>query len=306
MKRGLLKKQEVEWNRSRFMNKVIPFILLAPVVIYMMVMLFIPFVYGVGISFTNKIIGGKAGYIALNNYARLFQNREYIQSIRNTFVYTIVCVIIKVVFGMVIALLLNTKIKFRNLSRGLILIPWAVPNIVSIITWRWMYSDVGGVLNTIFRNAGLVEKNILWLSTPLMAMFSLVIINVWRGSPFVGTSVLAGLQTIPEEMYEAATVDGANRWQQFQHITLPSVWDLILVTTLITTIWTFNDFETIWLLTKGGPVNSTQVISTFSYTAAIQRMRLGYAQAAAILFMPLMILLVNRVATKTLGLKGEP
>jgi multiple sugar transport system permease protein len=123
---------------------------------------------------------------------------------------------------------------------------------------------------------------------------------VWRGTPFVGTSILAGLQTVPDEMYEAATVDGANWFQRFIHITIPSILDVLLVTTLITTIWTFNDFETIWLLTKGGPINSTQVISTFSYTAAIQRMRLGYAQAASVLFMPLLILLVNNIANRTL------
>lgn len=288
-----------------FEKKVFPYLLIAPVVIYLLVILVAPLLYGVYMSFTNKILGSESHFIGLGNYIDLLRDKEFVQCIGNTFKYTIVTVVLKVIIGVGIALLLNSKIKFVNIARGLILIPWAVPNVVSVITWKWMYSDVGGVLNAIFRFLGLTRRGVGWLATPFMAFLSIVIVNVWRGAPFIGLSVLTGLQAVPSDIYESAKIDGANAWDRFIYITIPSISDVLMLSTLVTTIWTFNDFELIWLLTKGGPINSTQVMATYSYTTAIQKMGTGKAMAAALIFMPLMILLVNLVTSKTLGKDEE-
>ena len=163
-----------------------------------------------------------------------------------------------------------------------------------------MFSDTGGVLNAMLSGSELIDHKIAWLSTPLMAMVSIVIVNVWRGAPFIGISVLSGLQTISLDLYESATVDGAGAVAKFIYITLPSIKNVLMLATLVTTIWTFNDFEIIWLLTKGGPLNSTQVISTFSYQMGILQMNFGKAVASSIMFLPLIILLVNMVTGYTL------
>lgn len=284
-----------------FLSRMFPYLLIAPVTIYILAVLVGPLLYGVYMSFTDKVIGRDAEFIGLGNYIDLLRDTEFVQSIGNTFKYTFVTVVLKVVIGVGIALLLNSKIRFVNLARGLILIPWAVPTVVSVITWKWMYSDVGGVLNAIFRFLGVARRGIAWLSTPFMAFLSIVIVNVWRGAPFIGISVLTGLQAVPSDIYESAKIDGANAWDSFIHITIPSIADVLMLSTLVTTIWTFNDFELIWLLTKGGPINSTQVMATYSYTTAIQKMSTGKAMAAAIIFTPLLILLINAVTSKTLG-----
>lgn len=285
---------------GRMWNRAIPYLLMAPVVIYMLAVLVVPIVYGIGLSFTNKMIGRDAQFVGLKNYISLFGEREYRKSVVNTLKYTGVTVVLKVVLGVGIALLMNSKIKFRNISRGLILIPWAVPTVVSVTIWKWMYSDTGGVLNHLLMSAGLTDQKIAWLSTPLLAFISIVIINVWRGAPFIGMSTLSGLQAVPSDVYESAQIDGANIFQRFFYITLPSIKDVVMLATLVTTIWTFNDFELIWLVTKGGPISATQTISIYTYKTGIQSMYTGKAMAASILFMPVLILLINMTTSKTL------
>jgi multiple sugar transport system permease protein len=291
---GLSESVNKKWNTF------FPYLLLIPAFLYLIIILLAPFLWGLGLSFTNKQIGKDFDFTGLSNYISLLQDKIFLLSIKNTFVYTIISVALKVLFGIFMALVLNTGIRFRNVSRGLLLIPWAVPTVVSIFTWKWMFSDVGGVLNTVLLTTGLASNKIAWLSTPLMAMFSVILVNVWRGMPFIGISVLAGLQTIPKDLYEASTVDGANSIQKLFYITLPSIRYVILLSTLVTTIWTFNDFEIIWLLTKGGPINTTQLISTYSYMTGILNMNLGKAIAASALFMPLMLILINFVTSATL------
>lgn len=291
-------------NKKQFLKRIFPYLLIAPVAIYLLVVLLGPLLYGVGLSFTNKTIGMPAKFIGLENYIDLWNNGEFLIAAKNTFLYTFLTVFFKVLLGMIMALLLNSKIRFRNTFRGLMLIPWAVPTVVTVIVWRWMFSDVGGVLNAILKGIGIIDSNIAWLSTPVMAFFSVVLVNVWGGTPFIGMSVLSGLQSISTDMYEAARIDGANSWQEFWRITLPSIKDVLMLSTLVTTIWTFSDFEIIWLLTKGGPVNATQVISTLSYTIGIQQMNTGEAMAASVMFMPILIIMINVWTKKTLGKEG--
>jgi len=175
-------------------------------------------------------------------------------------------------------------------------LPWALPTLVSVYTWKWIFSDIGGALNYILQALHIIKAPVGWFATPGHAMFSVIMINVWRGIPFIGISVLAGLQTIDKNLYEAAEIDGANKLQQFCYITLYCVKDIVLLGTVMTTIWTLNDFEIIWLLTRGGPDNGTQVFSTLAYTYGFLNRDLGLSVAISVVSLPLSIFLVGIAA----------
>ena len=285
---------------SKIAKEWFAWLLVAPVLIYILLVMVYPFLYGVAMSFSNKKIGQDANFNGLTNYIKLLSDATFRKSIGNTLTYTFLAVAFKTIIGIGMALMLHSKIKMKNLSRGLLLIPWAVPTVMSVLTWKWMMADVGGVLTPMLRSIGLVSGRINWLASPSMAMFSVIMVNVWKGSAFIGISVLAGLQTVSHDMYEAATIDGAGPISKFFHITIPSVRKVIMLAVLVSTIWTFNDFEAIWLMTRGGPVNSTMLISVYSYVTGIRQQDLGTALAASVLFLPLMILLVNLVTGKAM------
>jgi multiple sugar transport system permease protein len=277
--------------------------LVAPVAVYLLAVMAIPFGWAVYMSFTNKLVGTAGTFVGLKNYMDLLKDPVFWKAITNTLIFTGVCVCAKVVFGMIMALVLNEKIIFRNVFRVLLFLPWTIPTIVSIFTWQWIFSDVGGVLNYLLTHLGLLGAPVGWLADGNTAMFAVILVNVWRGIPFVGIGILAGLQTISSEMYEAAMLDGANAVKRFFYITLPSVKEVALLAAVITMIWTLNDFEIIWLMTRGGPANATQVLSTFSYTTGFLNQQLGKALAVSIFSLPLMIILINFVTKRTLSSK---
>ncbi|MEK3912954.1 carbohydrate ABC transporter permease [Paenibacillus sp. FSL H7-0331] len=277
------------------------YVLLSPVLLYLLAVMVLPFGWAVYLSFTNKAVGTPATFIGLKNYIDLMKDSLFWKVAWNTVLFTIVAVIGKTVFGMVMALVLNEKIVCRNLFRVLLFLPWTIPTIVSVFTWQWIYSDVGGVLNYILMNTGILDHQVGWLATPNLAMFSVILVNVWRGIPFMGIAILAGLQTISKEMYEAAMLDGAGAIKRFVYMTLPSVKEVTILAAVMTTIWTLNDFEIIWLLTRGGPSNGTQVLSTLSYTTGFLNLSLGKAIAIAIITMPPLILLINYVTKRSLS-----
>jgi multiple sugar transport system permease protein len=277
------------------------YVLLSPVLLYLLAVMVLPFGWAVYLSFTNKAVGTPATFIGLKNYIDLMKDSLFWKVAWNTLLFTIVAVIGKTVFGMIMALVLNEKIVCRNLFRVLLFLPWTIPTIVSVFTWQWIYSDVGGVLNYILTKTGILDHQVGWLATPSLAMFSVILVNVWRGIPFMGIAILAGLQTISREMYEAAMLDGAGAIKRFIYMTLPSVKEVTILAAVMTTIWTLNDFEIIWLLTRGGPSNGTQVLSTLSYTTGFLNLSLGKAIAIAIITMPPLILLINYVTKRSLS-----
>jgi multiple sugar transport system permease protein len=277
------------------------YVLLSPVLLFLLAVMVLPFGWAVYLSFTNKAVGTPATFIGLKNYIDLMKDSLFWKVAWNTVLFTIVAVIGKTVFGMIMALVLNEKIVCRNLFRVLLFLPWTIPTIVSVFTWQWIYSDVGGVLNYILTKTGILDHQVGWLATPSLAMFSVILVNVWRGIPFMGIAILAGLQTISREMYEAAMLDGAGAIKRFVYMTLPSVKEVTILAAVMTTIWTLNDFEIIWLLTRGGPSNGTQVLSTLSYTTGFLNLSLGKAIAIAIITMPPLILLINYVTKRSLS-----
>ena len=268
--------------------------------LYLLLIMALPLLWALWISFTNKRVGTAGTFIGLGNYADVLTDPLFWRTTWNTLVFTLGAVLLKLVFGLAMALVLNEQFRGRSLFRVLLFLPWTVPTIVSVFAWQWMFSDVGGALNAILRGIGVVQGPVPWLTDPTLAMVSVILVNAWRGTPFIGIAILAGLSAVPQEQYEAARVDGAGILQRFAYITLPSVKNVMMLAAVITTIWTLNDFEIIWLLTRGGPADATQVFSTLSYNIGFQNLDIAQATTISILSTPLLVLLINYVTKRTL------
>lgn len=273
----------------------------APLILYLVCVLLGPILWGIWMSFTNKTIGGDASFIGLDNYINLLADKEYRRSILNTLVFTGISIAGKMVFGILMALALNMEFKGSNIVRALLMIPWTLPNIVAVLNWRWIFNATGGIANHLLKSLHLIDRDLIWFGSAGLAMATVIIANIWRGTPFFGVSILAKLQTISKDGYEAAAIDGANMWQKFWYITLPEIKDVILLSTLMSTIWTLNEFESVWLLTGGGPNGSTQVMNVFSYQTAMKSMMLGKGIAVSILAMPVLILLISLLSRRMVG-----
>jgi multiple sugar transport system permease protein len=276
-------------------------LLILPVVAYLFLIMLAPFIWAIWISLTDKTIGAHSQFVGLTKYLETVTDPIFYKALLNTVIFTLGAVGGKVIVGVIMALVLNEAFKGRNLCRALLILPWTIPTVLAILTWKWLFSDVGGALNYLAIISNITHSNILWLATPNMAMFSVIIVNIWRGAPFIGISVLAGLQTIPKDLYEAAMIDGANVFHQFCHVTIPHIKDVLFMSTLVTTIWTMNDFEIVWLLTRGGPAYATEIISTYSYRVGFMNMDISKAIAVSILLLPFAMLLVNKVTQQTLA-----
>ena len=270
----------------------------APMIIYLACFLAFPMIWGLYMSFTNKTIGNPASFIGLKNYARLLGDPEYRRAILNTVFFTFISIAVKTVLGMLMALSLNQKFRGRNVARALLMIPWTLPNIV--YNWRWIFNSTGGIANHILKSLHIIDSNIIWFGSAGLAFATIIVANVWRGTPFFGVSILAKLQTIPKDYYEAADIDGANLWQKFRHITLPEVKDVTILSALMSTIWTINEFETVWLLTGGGPNGTTEVMNVYSYKTAMRSMMLGRGIAVAVLAMPILMILIGILTRRML------
>ena len=261
--------------------------LITPVVVCLLLLVVYPFVFAVWISFTNREIGTTGEFIGLANFRYLAGRPEFRKTIVNTIVLVGSVQILKLVFGLGIAILLNQAIRARQLWRGLILLPWAMPSFVAYLTWQLLYAPQGGAFNII--SVGLGFSNIDFLSKDL-AMPSVVLATFWRGFPFWVVSFLAALQAVPQELYEAAAIDGANSWGRFRNITIPSILHVVIVVVLLSTIWTTNGFENVWLLTQGGPSDATMTFPVLAYFG-LQTLRIGEASAVSVAMLPVFTML---------------
>ena len=272
--------------------------LLFPTILLIVVLIGLPFLRALWLSFHKKLLGAQdAPWIGLTNYTTILHDSAFWQSVKNTIVFTGGSIICKLALGLVVALILNEAIPLRGLWRSIVLLPYAMPTLVSVLVWKWMYNDVGGVFNYLLQKSTIHTTPTLWLADPSKAMGSVIAVNVWRGFPFFVITILAGLQAVPQELYDAAKVDGAGVWSRFVKVTLPGITPVIAVVTLFSTILTFNDFSIIWILTRGGPGGATDVLSTLTYKIAIPGLELGKGVAVSVLMLPILvvfILVLNR------------
>jgi len=266
--------------------------LISPAVFLMLVLLAYPFVLAVSISLSDRVLGEPGKFIWLGNFTKLLQDTFFRQTVYNSFIYTLSTVSLKLVLGVVLALLLNQEFPYRNLVRGALLLPWIVPTSLSVLTWLWMFDSLFSVANYILLGSGLISRKIPWLGDPFWAMISVIIVNTWRGLPFFAISILAGLMSIPQQLYEAAETDGARGFRQFWHITLPLLQPVIAVVVLFSTIWTFADFQIVYILTHGGPINATQIFATMAYDVALVAGRIGEGSAISLFLFPALLIVI--------------
>jgi multiple sugar transport system permease protein len=271
-------------------NSLLGYGLVAPVVLCLLVLVFYPFAFAVWISFTDRAIGTEGNFVGLANFVYLINNPSFQATVQNTLVLVVAVQAIKLAFGLGIALLLNQNIRGRNIWRGLILLPWAMPAFVAFLTWKLLYAPQGGAFNLILVGLGLVDNQVDFLSSKALAMPSVIVATFWRGFPFWVISFLAALQNVSHEQYEAAAIDGANAWRRFRHITLPGIRHVVLVVLLLSTIWTTNGFDNIFILTQGGPSDATMTFPMLAYFG-LQSLKIGEASAVSVAMLPVFAML---------------
>lgn len=228
-------------------------------------------------------------WVGLENFERIFDDPLFWDSFRQALVWTGWSILFQTVLGVALAMLLNLTLPGMAVFRGLLLFPYIVPTVVIALNWRWIFNSEIGIVNHALLSAGLISENIAWLSTPDMAMLSAILLNVWKYTPFVVICVLARLQTIPTELYDAAKVDGAGAWRRFIDITLPMLKEVLVVVIVFRTIWTFNKFEEIYLLTRGGPGTSTFNLAVYAFEEGMANLRLGVAAATGVVMIGLLL-----------------
>jgi ABC-type sugar transport system permease subunit len=224
-------------------------------------------------------------FVGLDNFRYILNDPVFWASARQAVVWTVTSIVLQTAFGVALALLLNQAVRGINVFRGLLLFPYMVPTVVIALIWRWMFNPEFGIVNAGLRGTGLVRGDIYWFSDPVWAMVLTILLNVWKYTPFVVICVLARLQSIPQEIDEAAQVDGAGAWQRFLHITLPQLKAVLAVVVVFRTIWTFNKFEEIYLLTRGGPGTSTFNLAVYAFEQATANLKLGVAAAPGVLML---------------------
>jgi multiple sugar transport system permease protein len=271
---------------------VLGYVVIAPALILLLVLVAYPFCIAIGLSVQDKVVGKPGTFVGIGNFITLMQSQIFRQTLQNSFVFTIVSVTFKVVLGMALALLLNRTIRAKNFFRGAILLPWIVPTALSTLAFLWIFDATYSIINWVLRYLGLIEQPIVWLGKPYLAMFAVIVVNTWRGMPFFAISILAGLVSIPQELYEAAKTDGAGPIAQFWYITLPMIKPVLMIVILFSTIFTFGDFNIVYVLTRGGPVNSTHLFATYAHQTGLVTARIGEGAAISLFLFPILVLVI--------------
>lgn len=273
-------------------------LLVLPALIVVVGLVGYPFLEAIRISFTDRMIGrGPGNWVGLDNYAYILAWPQFTQMVVRTLAFTIAAVFLKTVVGLILAAALNQDFRGRNLLRGIFMLPWILPTYIIVLAWRWIFDGQTGLLNQILMSWGLISENIPFLAKTGSAIGALIFVLVWKGYPFYALTFLAGMQTIPSDLYDAAKVDGAGWLGRFRHVTLPGLRQVMGVVILLSTIWTMNSLEIPLLLTGGGPSNDTEVFPLLTYHLAMQNFRLGEGAALPIMMLPIIALLVLSVAS---------
>ncbi len=260
-----------------------------PAAVLLLLFLTYPLGLGTWLGFTDAKIGRAGEWIGLENFSFLITDSVTQLALFNTLFYTIVASILKFMLGLWLAILLNKNLPFKTFFRAVVLLPWIVPTALSAIAFWWIYDSQFSVISWVLMRFGLIDTYIDFLGDPWNARFSTIFANVWRGIPFVAISLLAGLQTISPSYYEASAIDGATPWQQFRHVTLPLLTPIIAVVMTFSVLFTFTDFQLIYVLTRGGPLNATHLMATLAFQRAISGGALAEGAAIATLMVPFLL-----------------
>jgi multiple sugar transport system permease protein len=273
-------------------QSVFSWLMMAPPLLFLAALVGYPFCYGILLSLQDRPVAHPGTFVGLKNFATNFNDPIFWRVALNTFIYTAVATLLKMIGGLALALAMNQQFPLKNLVRALLLLPFIVPTVLSTVAWMWILDPAFSVLNRLLVLLGMPKPGPSWLGNPILAMLSIIMINTWRGLPFYGITLLAGLQTVPPELYEAATIDGASGWQRFRYVTLPLLQPIILIVTLFSVIFTFADFQLVYVLTHGGPQNATQLLATYAFDIAMGAGQLGLGASVALTMLPALALLI--------------
>src|SRR5712691_5822974 len=261
-------------------ESVFSWMMLTPPLLFLLAFLGYPFIYGVYLSFFHKEVARAADYVGFGNFVKLYNDPIFWQAVRNTIIFTAVATVLKASGGLGMALVMNQSFRMKSVARAALLLPFIVPTVLSTVAWQWILDPGMGLFNRLLMVTHLAERGPSWLGTPTMAMISIIMVNTWRGLPFFGISILAGLQTIPVDLHESATIDGAGTWGRFRFVTLFSI------------VITFFDFQLVYVLTGGGPANSTHLMATYAYSLSMGAGQMGLGSAVALSMVPVLGLLL--------------
>jgi multiple sugar transport system permease protein len=273
-------------------DQVVGYVLILPALILIASLIVYPFFYALWLSVSNAWVGSPGRFVGLANYLKLVNNNIFRQTLQNSLVFTGASVALKTVFGIGLALLLNKAVFLKRFIRGSILLPFVAPTALTTLGWWWMYEPMYSVFNWTLVHLGLIDKGLPWLSNPTLAMLAVISVNFWRGLPFFAITILAGLMAIPKELYEAAEVDGANALGRFYHITLPLLKPVLAVVILFSTIFTLADFNIVYILTRGGPMNMTHLFATLSFEIGLQGGIISEGAAVSLFLFPILVAVV--------------
>ena len=290
------RRQAFSFGRWLEREGVFSWLMVAPPVAFLVALVGYPFFYGIWLSLQNRPVAKAGVFVGLDNFVAAWHDPVFQLVVINTIVYTVAATILKMVGGLGLALVMNQNFRFKNLTRALLLLPFIVPTVLSTIAWQWILDPAFSVINWALMQTGLANPGPSWLGSPYLAMFSLIMVNTWRGLPFDAITLLAGLQTISPELYEAATIDGASTWQRFRHVTLPLLKPVLFIVTMFSVIFTFSDFQLIYVLTRGGPANATHVFATYAFDIAMGAGQFGQGAAIALSMVPPLALIILAMA----------
>ena len=284
-------------------ERILGFVLLTPALILILIFIAYPFALGIWMSLTDKLVGTPGNFVGFGNYLRLLDSDIFRTAAWNTVFFTFMATVFKAALGMWLAVLLNRKFRLARFTRATVLLPFIVPTVLSTLAWLWMFDATFSVFNWVMRFLWQMEISLfgvvlkenwgffsgpLWLGDPGWAMFSVILVNVWRGLPFFAISFLAGLQTIPQELYDAADIDGATGWRKFWHVTLPMIKPVAIVVVVFSVVITFADFQLVYILTRGGPNNETHLLATLAYQLGMTSGNIGQGAAVALFMLPIL------------------
>ena len=275
----------MSYLRKLFRSDRIAYLFVAPALCYMLLLVGYPILYNLVLSVQDvtvkNINNGKHHFVGLDNYIHLLSNNILVTSIINTLVFTVACIIIQFLIGFALALFFNRSFRTAKFVRGMMMMPWMIPMTVTALMFKFMFSTNVGIINQTLLAFGVISSAVDWLTSPVTAMIAVITANVWIGIPFNMILMSVGLTTIPAELYESSSIDGANRWQSFRHITLPLLRPTIESVLVLGFIYTFKVFDLVFVMTNGGPVNATQLLSTYSYKLSFSLFKYSEGSAVA-------------------------
>jgi multiple sugar transport system permease protein len=268
-----------------------PYLYLGPGLLLILLVTLVPLLIGISYSFQHIVVydATNTGFVGLENYRLILSDALFWNALWNTLRWTFASLFFQVSLGLGLALLLRSPFPGRGLYQALVFLPWAVPAFLSGLTWKWLYDPKMGPLSPLLLQLGVIHEPLNILGDPATALWGVVVANVWFGVPFFAITLLAALQAIPLEQYEAASLDGAGAWGQFVHVTLPWIRSTLLVTVLLRTIWISNFTDLVWVMTGGGPANSSQILTSYIFSTTFQKLDFGYASALSTVLLLLLL-----------------